>query len=363
MNYSRRLYRDIQKSMLQLYPQQKLSGHQIRHLNTLIAMISGIVQSKSCHLEKIARKVPDNCQVESRSRRYSRALQHETVSFELFFLPFIMPLLEGLAKSGPIIIAMDGSETGRQCITLMVSIIYKKRAIPIAWLVKKGCKGHLAEAVHMKLLDDVKKILPESADVILLGDGEFDGIKLQAAISNQGWEYVIRTAKNGIVTDDGDQFSLKKVAISRGDLLEIPDIQLTKEQYGPVTVLIWWGKQYDNPIYLVTNMSCSEEACSFYRRRFRIETFFSDQKSRGFNLQKSHQADPERQERLLIPACLAYIWMIFLGECAKPDRKIMRQIHRADRCDLSLFQIGLRYLDHLLDYSKPIPISFVLPGL
>ncbi|MFT5194546.1 MAG: hypothetical protein ACI85U_001554 [Candidatus Promineifilaceae bacterium] len=70
-----------------------------------------------------------------------------------------------------------------------------------------------------------------------------------------------------------------------------------------------------------------------YRRRFRIETFFSDQKSREFNLQKSHLSSPKRVERFLIAAYLAYIWMIYLGTSVKNDPKIMRKIHRADRCD------------------------------
>ncbi len=54
-------------------------------------------------------------------------------------------------------------------------------------------------------------------------------------------------------------------------------------------------------------------ACWFYKRRFRIETFFSDQKSRGFHIHKGHLSDPIRTSRLLIAACLAYIWMICFG--------------------------------------------------
>jgi hypothetical protein len=38
-----------------------------------------------------------------------------------------------------------------------------------------------------------------------------------------------------------------------------------------------------------------------------IETFFSDQKSRGFHLHQSHISDPQRLSRLLIGAWLAYI--------------------------------------------------------
>lgn len=363
MKNNRHLYRHIQKAMLQLYPQKSLNGHQVRHLNTLIAMISGIVQGKSCQLEKIARKVPEKTQVESRIKRFSRVLKHETVSPAMYFLPFIESLLIGLARRGPITIAMDGSETGRKCMTLMVSVIYRKRAIPIAWLVKEGSKGHLAEEIHQQLLAEVSQILPAESQVIFLGDGEFDGINLQAALARLGWEYVVRTAKNAIVSEAEDEFSLKHVEITKGDLLELPDVALTRNRYGPVTVLIWWDKAYDKPIYLVTNMACIEEACFYYRRRFGIETFFSDQKSRGFNLQKSHQADTERLKRLLIPACLAYIWMIYLGETVENDKEVIKQIHRADRCDLSLFQVGLRYLEYLLNQGLNIPIKFILPRI
>ena len=40
-------------------------------------------------------------------------------------------------------------------------------------------------------------------------------------------------------------------------------------------------------------------------------SYFSDQKSRGFHLHKSHISDPQRLSRLLIAACLAYIWIVY----------------------------------------------------
>ena len=129
----------------------------------------------------------------------------------------------------------------------------------------------------------------------------------------------------------------------------------------PVLLIAWWRSGYDEPLYLVSNMACVGEACSWYRRRFRIETFFSDQKSRGFNLQKSHLSAPERLQRLLLATCLAYIWIIYLGVQARSDPKTLRQIHRADRCDLSLFQLGLRYLNHLICQGARLPFSLVLP--
>ena len=59
-------------------------------------------------------------------------------------------------------------------------------------------------------------------------------------------------------------------------------------------------------------------------------------------------SDVQRLSRLLIAACLAYIWIVYLGSvCEKEQwRPIM---HRRKRCDVSLFQLGLRLLEHLLN--------------
>ena len=71
-------------------------------------------------------------------------------------------------------------------------------------------------------------------------------------------------------------------------------------------------------------------------------------------------ADPARLARLMIAACLAYIWIIYLGVIAKRDDWV-QVIHRTDRCDLSLFQLGLRLLEHFLIEHLPIPVAFDMP--
>jgi Transposase DDE domain len=114
---------------------------------------------------------------------------------------------------------------------------------------------------------------------------------------------------------------------------------------------------HKEPLYLVSNMESAEEACRYYEKRFRIETFFSDQKSRGFNIQKSRLEDPQRLSRLLMATCLAYIWVVYLGSlCEKSRWNII--IPRRKRRDLSLFQLGLRLLEHFFNEGLPIPVQF-----
>ena len=254
---------------------------------------------------------------------------------------------------------MDGSVVGRGCTALMIHVISKGRALPLAWRVRQGPKGHCPEALHIAVVELISTVVPEGAKVVLLGDGEFDGTALQATLNEAGWSYVCRTALSTTATWEGTTFRLDTLGACRkpGTLIALQEGQLTRDAYGPVLLLCCWAKGYQEPLYLVSNMASAEEACRYYQKRFRIETFFSDQKSRGFNIQKSHIADPQRLSRLLIAACLAYIWIVYLGSVCERDgwRSI---IHRRKRCDLSLFQLGLRLLEYILNEELSIPVQF-----
>jgi hypothetical protein len=94
-------------------------------------------------------------------------------------------------------------------------------------------------------------------------------------------------------------------------------------------------------------------------KRFRIETCFADQKSRGCHRHQSPLSDPTRLARLLLAACFAYLWSIYLGTLCEQDGWV-RMIHRGDRCDRSVCQLGLRRLEHVLHEDGVIPVAFCI---
>src|SRR5215510_15552583 len=213
--------------------------------------------------------------------------------------------------------------------------------------------------MHIALVEQVQEWIPLDASVVLLGDGEFDGTGLQHTLAEAGWSYVCRTGCHMTASWQGETFRLDTLGtcIKPGRLVAFSEVHFTEAAYGPIMLICCWAKGYQDPLYLVTNMTVAEQACRVYAKRFRIETFFSDQKSRGFHLHKSPLADPQRLSRLLIAACLAYIWMVYLGSvCMKEG--LVRIIHRCHRCDLSLFQLGLRLLEHFLNEELSIPVQF-----
>jgi hypothetical protein len=110
---------------------------------------------------------------------------------------------------------------------------------------------------------------------------------------------------------------------------------------------------------LVSNLSDPDEAVEYYRRRFRIECFFSDTKTRGFRLDKSHLDEPERLSRLLLAAVLAYWWLTYLGVTGR-EADWDKLVHRTDRTDLSFFQLGWRIPREFLMCGRITELSFAL---
>jgi hypothetical protein len=355
MSDNHRRYRSIRIALSQMCPREP-KGAAAKQLNVLAALISGIVGSGRTNYPQIASKVPDQTQAESRIKRFSRYINDVDKGQEIQWIPFAAELLANLSVF-TLVLIMDGSEVGRGCLSLMLSLQYRGRALPVGWLVVKGKKGHFAQEKHVQLVSAVQKLVPAGADVIFLGDGEFDGVQLQEKLDGFGWKYACRTASNAILYD-GEELSFQDLILQPGMCLCLEDVSFTRQRYGPVLAVAWWRTDYQEPIYLVSNMDLVEEVCHWYKKRFRIETFFSDQKSRGFHLHKSHLADPKRLAKLMIAACLAYIWIVYLGSYAI-EKNYLPLIHRTDRCDLSLFQLGLRLLEYLLDFHEPIPVSFV----
>jgi hypothetical protein len=87
-----RRYRAIRNALTQAYPTPP-TGNFARHLQTLAALISGIVGSKSTQLPTIATKVPDGTKPESRVKRCARWVDNDRILEERSFVPYAEILL------------------------------------------------------------------------------------------------------------------------------------------------------------------------------------------------------------------------------------------------------------------------------
>jgi len=369
MNDNLRRHFAISHQLKQLLPIEP-QGVFARHLHTLATLTSGLVGSRRAQLPAIASKTPGCCRPkgskrESHIKRFERFMRNKAITHEAYFAPYAKALLASLPP-GALALVMDGSEVGRGCLALVVSVVYQRRALPLCWLVVKGKKGHFPADQHIALLRQAHALIPAGRQVVFLGDGEFDSPALLGALTQMGWQFVCRTAKNTLVCEAdwaGGDFSLSALVadglLRPGETVELSEVTYTGQGFGPVLVVAVWEPGQKEPLFLVSSLDFAHEAAAWYKKRYRIETFFSDQKSRGFYLCHSHISAPDRLSRLMMATCLAYYWMVCLG--AEVVRRGWQSvIHRAERCDLSLFQLGLHWLEHCLNEEWEVPASLCL---
>src|SRR5438034_11594955 len=206
MSDNLRRYRAIRNALTQAYPTPP-TGHFARHVHTLAALISGIVGSKSTQLPSVATKIPDGTKPERRVKRFTRWLDNARILEEVYFVPYVDLLLTQLALE-TLVVVMDGSVVGRGCLALMLHVVYKGRALPLAWRVRQSPKGHCPEALHIAMVELMSTLIPEGARVVFLGDGECDGTALQATRREMGWSSVCRTAISTTATWEGEPVRL-----------------------------------------------------------------------------------------------------------------------------------------------------------
>ena len=320
-------------------------GNALRRLQTLCFMLCSCIHTENSSLKGLSRSeffrepatasMPDmeksdkpEKQSESYVKQAKRWLSSKWTDWETFYAPYIGPLLSKIAGRGEMVLIIDGSETAGDCVSLMLSAVWCGFAVPLTWVTRKGSKGRFREQMHLELTGFAKKILPPDCRIVLLGDGEFDGEGLRKQCREWGWEFVLRTSKDRLI-DCGDE---QKVRFDT--LCSVPGSRtvFAEKAVGDDNGVMWHGKGFKDPVFLLTNMDVGQMACAYYKRRFKIEVLFKHMKSNGFNLQKSKICSPTRVFNLLIVVALAFLLIFCAGLWLKTQQKVLLvKIARFDR--------------------------------
>lgn len=238
------------------------TGNALKRINSLSGFVCGMIRKGSSNLPDVGSGLPQDIDANSKTRAAERFVNNKWVDAETYFLPFFEAFLRGLLFCGYIAsdnrlqIVIDGSQTGNNNVTLMLSLVWRKRGIPICWLVKSGSKGHFKSKDHEQLLQQginiLSNILPKGLNIIVLGDGEFDGIGLQQLCRNASqyglltWDYVFRTANNTYLYEQGEEFQAKNVTPNEAwkqTTFFIPHVEFTRERFKYVNFLCWHDKK------------------------------------------------------------------------------------------------------------------------
>ena len=346
------LYHTWLGQIQQLYP-----GERITRLRNLAWLLVGICRSKSVHLSKVALKIPGDANSLSITRRLSRFLDNPAIRVRRWYEPIARDVLLTMANMvGEIRLIADGTKVGFGHQLLMVTVAFRRRAIPIAWTWVRKSRGHSSAAKQVALLAYVRRLIPDKTPVLLVGDSEFGAVEVIRQLEAWDWRYVLRQKANHLVQLPGNGWQ------HFGDLVQKPGQShwlgqglLTRQHAHPTNLLAHWKRGEKEPWLLATDLPSRQEALSAYRRRMWIEEMFGDMKGNGFDLESTHLRHFLRLSRLTLAIALLYVWLISTGSRAIKNGQ-RHWVDRAERRDLSIFQIGLRLVERCLTNALPVSI-------
>ena len=357
MSDSRRRYYAVKAKLGQLLPEQ-WAECESRMIN-LSLMVSAIPKAKDLTQTNLAAEMPLTAQDSSLVQRQRRWVKNEQLDERVCYRPIITPLLQALSRT-TIPIILDTTEMGVNCHLLMVAVGYQRRALPLVWQAGEGSRGHTDGDLQVGLLNYGADLLPQTADVIVLGDGEFGHVQLLTWLASfhPAWDYGLRVASDTKILFEGQWRRLDSFDVRAGETIWLEQVYLTRQAAcGPVNIWLTWDTKHNRLVPIVTNLSLPDEVRYWYGKRPWIEPLFGDVKGHGFDLQTCRLRHPDRLDRLMLAVALAYLWLCFLGSVAILTGHA-KLVDRSDRRDRSIFTIGRLWLNRLLKLDCPIRVGF-----
>lgn len=343
------LYRSLQDLLVQLRPNERRT--RLRNFSWLLA---GLFVSRSVHLSKIANKIPTTkATLPSVVRRLSRLMDNASIHVREWYGPLARRLLECQAHAlgGEVRLIVDGTKVGFKHRLLMVSLAYRKRAMPIAWSWVSSEKGHSSSYKQRALLDYIRRLIPDGGRVVVVGDSEFGSVAVMERLEEWGFHYVLRQKRTHLVRG-GEQPQRQWRAL--GELIErreekvwLEGALLSHLHAHRTNLLLYWRRGEAEPWLLATNLPSCREALLAYERRMWIEEMFADFKGHGFDLESTHLRRFGRLSRLTLAVAMLYVWLVENGAQAI-KRGQRRMVDRSDRRDYSVFRVGSNMLDRCL---------------
>jgi len=331
-------------------------NQRITQLRNFAWLVYGIYLSRSVYLSRIAGKIPGQAKLQSIIKRLDRFLDTPAIRVREWYKPIAVEWLERqYARIGEIHLIVDGTKVGFGHQLLMISLAYRKRAIPIAWTWVKHVRGHSTGDKQIALLAYVKTLIPPRATVFLVGDTEFGPIKVLKQLDRWYWYYVLRQKADTLVWSETEMAwkPFGSHILKAGQRVWLGKQTFSQTHLYPVNLLAYWQPGEKEPWLLATNLPDLQIALRFYKRRMWIEEMFGDLKKHGFDLEASMLHSFLRLSRLTLAVAFLYVWLISTG--GRTIKQGLRHlIDRKDRRDLSIFQIGLRFIERLLVNSQPI---------
>lgn len=331
-------------------------------VHTLAAAVVGALLAGNCHLPQIAASMLLRIRQRSRLRRLERLLasqkkvQGQPITPMMVMAPVARWFLHRAGST--VYLVLDFTTQRDQFLIAMVSLVWGKRTIPLAWaLGPANTKGVSRKALAYQALNQVAAWMPAGKEVIFIADREFRAQHWRQHLQKKlGWHLVIRLSADQtfVFLPDGTTCRLQDLAqqaVRGAPGRYWSGVRLLAQQAGPYNLAVVWDAAADEPWLLVSDLA-AERLPSIYLKRWSIESTFRDWKSYGFDLETSRIEEQDRFDRLLLVLALAYGWAVRVGHWL--DQSDQRHlVDRGRTPKQSAYRLGRYWLLYLWFMADP----------
>src|SRR2546421_3402919 len=331
-----------------------------RHLLKDLALFSvAMTLARHSHSGRIAANVPSAAKLPSRQRRWERLLHNPRLLPQKVMGRICSGIVQRLGQR--VVLILDETPNGNTLSCLKLSIGYHKRAIPVGFICYKH--DHPPEPMPQllwKLLRRVGRCLPAGCQVTLLADRGLSWPILLDCCQALGWHYVRRMQSDGKVKlADGSERSLWELARRSGSRWMGEAEIFKKAGWRKGNLVATWEKGCKDRWLLITDLPASFQRCRNYCKRSWCEQMHRDEKSSGFCWHASQVRKPDHAQRLVLVMALAMLLCLSLGTYLI-KRGMRKQMEPTRRRLLSIFQLGVRWLQNALVQGHSIPAGLYL---
>lgn len=350
----------------------KLSKPLINNIASILPAIITAENITSLDLSKNLKFLNDSVNLESLEKKVWRLLNNKHLDSFNLYNAFISKIIANLPKlkHNKLVVSFDHMYVKNKFVVLMFTLRVGSQGIPIYFKCDKtkdnrhreidelNKKCLFSEKVIFKAINDVIDLLkPINSKIIFLADRWFCNLKLMKHINDKGHYFCIRAKVNSsikfLIYDNIEGHNVYKhfydLTSQKHHSKYYYDIPFGSFRF-KCNLAISRSIVSDDPWFILTNIEPNIAIREYSKRFGSIETTFKNQKTNGFNLEKTHTRNINAFENLYALVCIAQTWMVILGADytknyhhvkKKINIRFVKTVNGKKVRILSLFNLGL----------------------
>ena len=248
---------------------------------------------------------------------------HSQVSVERCFAPLLGWVLS-LWQESELALAIDATLQGDRVAALVVSVLYRGSAIPVAWVILPANTPGPWLTPICRLLRQLRPAIPKSMNVLVLADRGLWSPRLWKRIRDLGWHPLLRVRRDRRFTPDHATLICANQLVQPGQGW-VGRGWLSATRRAPrlrVTLIAVWTADQAEPWILLSDLPPWQVGLSWYALRMWIELGFAALKGVGWQWQRTRRTDPDRVARHWLILAVATLWVLAYGTRAEQAERL-----------------------------------------